>query len=372
MTVACKASGGLVVVAIAVGLAGEAALAARRARFREALARACAGGLDHPRRRLPLVPGRVPLRVRELELAGREDQPVVPLCAGGAACAAPGKGDRSTLLPVGFCRTRVWDPLKNLIVWQLGIAIGIAALVGMVAMGVTVANAIVAHVRKSDSRALGEERLAGLTLFATDACRLRADRVLLRRHLLCAHRPLPLAAHTVRRGCGGVCRLLLRNSPALLPVAAVLLTASLLTTRPRLPPHLHQPTTRVAASSWIVQHVPAGSTIVNENWDDSLPVGSDAQRFKGVTLPVFDADDDAKLRKLYDGLSGADYYFVSSPRAWRTIGRFPRRFPIMSRYYRQLFAGRLGFTEIAHFAVEPGLFGVQLHDVGAEEAFWNL
>ena len=102
----------------------------------------------------------------------------------------------------------------------------------------------------------------------------------------------------------------------------------------------------------------------------SLPVGSLAQQYTGHVLPVFDADDSAKPRKLYDGLATADYYFVSSPRAWRTIGRLPDRFPLMVRYYRQLFAGRLGFTRVAEFVSEPELFGVQLHDIDAEEAFW--
>ena len=131
-----------------------------------------------------------------------------------------------------------------------------------------------------------------------------------------------------------------------------------------------QPTTRAAATSWIAGHVPPGKRIANENWDDSLPVGSLAQQYTGHVLPVFDADDSTKLRKLYDGLSTADYYFVSSPRAWRTIGRLPDRFPLMVRYYRQLFAGRLGFTRVAEFVSEPELFGVQLHDIDAEEAFW--
>jgi hypothetical protein len=42
----------------------------------------------------------------------------------------------------------------------------------------------------------------------------------------------------------------------------------------------------------------------------------------------------------------------------------------MSRFYRQLFAGRLGFSRVAEFTSEPELLGVRLHDLGAEEAFW--
>jgi hypothetical protein len=128
--------------------------------------------------------------------------------------------------------------------------------------------------------------------------------------------------------------------------------------------------TRVDASRWIVQHVPAGTVIANEHWDDSLPLGGDFARYRGVTMPVFDPDDAAKLGKLERALAAADYYVVSSPRAWRTIGRLPDRFPLMVRFYRQLFAGRLGLESVASFDVEPRMLGFNLDDRGAEEAFW--
>jgi hypothetical protein len=128
--------------------------------------------------------------------------------------------------------------------------------------------------------------------------------------------------------------------------------------------------TRMAASNWIVAQVPAGASIANEYWDDPLPVGARAQRYDGVQLPVFDADDEAKLKKLYDGLEGADYYVLSSPRAWKTIGRLPSRFPLMARFYERLFDNRLGFSESARFTVHPELLGVSFDDLGAEESFW--
>ena len=75
-------------------------------------------------------------------------------------------------------------------------------------------------------------------------------------------------------------------------------------------------------------------------------------------------------RKLYEPLAAADYYVLSSPRAWRTIGRLPDRFPLMTRFYDDLFAGRLGYREIESFRSEPRLLGIRLNDLSAEEAFW--
>ena len=42
----------------------------------------------------------------------------------------------------------------------------------------------------------------------------------------------------------------------------------------------------------------------------------------------------------------------------------------MTRFYRELFAGRLGFARAASFSSLPQLAGVRLDDIGAEEAFW--
>jgi hypothetical protein len=89
-----------------------------------------------------------------------------------------------------------------------------------------------------------------------------------------------------------------------------------------------------------------------------------------VTVPVFDPDDESKPRKLYAPLVAADFYVLSSPRAWRTIGRLPDRFPLMTRFYEGLFAGKLGYREVESFTREPQLLGVRLNDLSAEEAFW--
>jgi hypothetical protein len=131
-----------------------------------------------------------------------------------------------------------------------------------------------------------------------------------------------------------------------------------------------RPNTRIAASEWIYQNVPAGSRLLNEEWDDPLPVPLHPTPYGGSMYPVFNADDQDKLKKLYTGLAHTDYYILSSPRVWNTIGRLPDRYPFMHRFYKLLFDGKLGFEEVAHFTSYPKILGFTIHDLSAEETFW--
>ena len=45
--------------------------------------------------------------------------------------------------------------------------------------------------------------------------------------------------------------------------------------------------------------MPAGASIAAEHWDDSVPTGALAQGYTFVTVPVFEPDDQTKLRKLF-------------------------------------------------------------------------
>jgi hypothetical protein len=368
LTIACKVSGALVAVPIVLGVLGETALVTRRVGGIDAYLRACAAGLTI------LVAGYITFRaVSPYAFASSNwlDLRINPAFRAALAQqqdAIAGK----VLYPPAYqwlLSPRLWDPLKNLVTWQLGIPLGIGALAGL---GATAAAFLrpVAWLWRRDARAeLEPERQATLTLFV-----MQVGFVVIvfgyfgssfahtGRYLL------PLVPFAVVGAAYGV-TLLGRWRNVAVPTGVVVVAATALYALAYH--HIYtEPTTRLAATNWIVEHVPKGTTVATEHWDDSLPVGAAARQYTANVLPVFDADDQTKLRKLYDGLSPAGYYFVSSPRAWRTIGRLPGRFPIMVRYYRQLFAGRLGFVRVARFASEPELFGVQLHDVGAEEAFW--
>lgn len=132
-------------------------------------------------------------------------------------------------------------------------------------------------------------------------------------------------------------------------------------------------TTRIAASEWIYDNVPAGSIVANEHWDDGIPFRTDGtapRTYTALELQVYNPDNEQKIQDLYNVLSQTDYVFVTSDRARKTIGELPEEFPIMTKYYQSLDNGSLGF-ELAHLESSyPQIFGIEINDSNAEEAFW--
>jgi YYY domain-containing protein len=148
------------------------------------------------------------------------------------------------------------------------------------------------------------------------------------------------------------------------------------------------PNTRVQASVWIYNHVPAGSTLTNEVWDDPLPIEAppahvDAQgvgytaggavinpsEYQQIGLNLYDDDTQQKADQLAQSLASANVVAISSQRLLKSIPKLPDRYPMTIRYYDLLFAGKLGFKLAAHFDNHPNLLGIALDDSGADESF---
>ncbi len=146
--------------------------------------------------------------------------------------------------------------------------------------------------------------------------------------------------------------------------------------------------TRVLASEWIYDHIPAGSTITNEVWDDPLPIMAPAARtdrfgngytaaghlinpgqYPEVGLNLYDPDTMDKAQQLANQLSTANVVVISSQRLLRSIPKLPDRYPMTTRYYQLLFAGKLGFSLAAHFEYHPQVLGFQLNESSADESF---
>ncbi|HLG71157.1 MAG TPA: DUF2298 domain-containing protein [Chloroflexota bacterium] len=126
-----------------------------------------------------------------------------------------------------------------------------------------------------------------------------------------------------------------------------------------------QPNSRVAASQWMYDNIPAGKSITGEHWDDALPLalpGFAPDRYKHGTLNLYDDDNPAKVDMIVRGLDATDYVVLSSNRLLASIPRIPQRYPITTEYYRLLFGGQLGFRLVHEQTSYPNLFGIPLKD----------
>ena len=139
----------------------------------------------------------------------------------------------------------------------------------------------------------------------------------------------------------------------------------------------NRPNTRIAASRWMQQNIPAGSVLANEHWDDWLPIGGvdgissygDGGLFQSVEMRNYEDDNPDKLNLMLENLNQADYIILSSNRLYDSIPRLPMRYPLTSRYYELLFSGKLGFERVKEFTSYPSLLGIQIPDQSAEESF---
>lgn len=144
-----------------------------------------------------------------------------------------------------------------------------------------------------------------------------------------------------------------------------------------------RPNTRVAASQWMYQHIPPGSRLSAETWDDPLPLllgpGKSLADYKYVVVP-FDLYNDrppgvqvptteAEFNYIVGRLRSVDYIVESSARLYGSIPRLPWRYPVQQQYYQLLFAGRLGFTPIYEGTSFPTLGPWTFNDQYMDESF---
>lgn len=131
-----------------------------------------------------------------------------------------------------------------------------------------------------------------------------------------------------------------------------------------------QQNARFAAGDWMIENIADTETVSEQAWDDGLPWGK-ASEFDRVSLEPFSfgGDDPVRVDLLISGLDRVDYVVESSNKFYDSLVKTPARFPQMSRYYEALFDGSLGFELVQTFRNPPSLFGIAIDDSGAEEAF---
>jgi len=137
---------------------------------------------------------------------------------------------------------------------------------------------------------------------------------------------------------------------------------------------------RIAASRWIYDNVPPGSKITGEIWDDTIPYAIPGKQggYRIVETSPYDTDSLDKVHKLIygdpgnanaTGLVSADYVAITSNRVRESVKKLEREYPATIRYYQLLDTGALGFERVATFTVHPTFLGISVDDSSAEESF---
>jgi hypothetical protein len=132
--------------------------------------------------------------------------------------------------------------------------------------------------------------------------------------------------------------------------------------------------TRIEASRWIYDNIPAGSIIATENWDEGLPLPIDGHDpygsiYRGIVMEVRWYDTPEKRDMFLSNLEQVDYIILPSQRGIWSTCRLPLTYPMTIVYYQALFDGRLGFELVAAFN-HPFQFGqLQISDLAGRTAW---
>ena len=88
-------------------------------------------------------------------------------------------------------------------------------------------------------------------------------------------------------------------------------------------------------------------------------------------MEPFAPDTNEKWTKFNYQLEQLDYLILTSNRTWGSITKVQDKYPLMSQFYQNLFAGKLDFEKVAEITSYPTIpiLNIPIKDDFAEEAF---
>ncbi|HVM94777.1 MAG TPA: glycosyltransferase family 39 protein, partial [Candidatus Acidoferrales bacterium] len=106
-----------------------------------------------------------------------------------------------------------------------------------------------------------------------------------------------------------------------------------------------RPHTIVTASEWFYQHIPPGSHVLTQDWDEGFPFvlpGYNPSRYQVKTFGYYEDDTSNKIQKLSQELASSDYIVFQTKRLYGAVTRAETRdpkqpgrraYPLTSRYF---------------------------------------
>jgi len=292
-----------------------------------------------------------------------------------------------------------WYHIENIVPWELGWPLGLAAMAGVIAATWRSVGALIAMARRAVApRAAAEIVVVGWTLayfLATGGQFMKYLRYMLpimpELCLLGAVALVPTAAWAARHVRAP------RWQPAL-AVGVLALTFLYALAYDNIYSTLN---TRLQASSWFVHTVKPGTPYTTEApWDETIPWNYAGLQvppgYNGASLMTTSGGDTLQTwtggaptgaptpGSLADNLARARYVTIFSDRIVGTVPHLPGSFPYSSRYYCLLFGQHppaafhcprstapdpLGFRQVKYFYNHPNLFGLSLDDYPADQNF---
>ena len=251
-------------------------------------------------------------------------------------------------------RAPILFPWINMVVWGMGIPLGVTAWAGWAVMGMELWRQ-----RLSKPVHLIPWTWATVMFVYQGVGWVKAMRYFLPLYPLF----VLMAAYVLVRLCRTSSRW--RRSVGIGFTAAVVVGAALWTQA--VFTIYQRPHTRLAASRWIYANVPPGSTLATEHWDWAPPLPLDGydpygNLYSGFEMSLYNEDTWDKRAQIFDWLDRADYIIIGSNRLYASIPRLPDRYPLTIAYYQALFAGELGFELAADFTSRPAIGPFQFPD----------
>jgi len=123
------------------------------------------------------------------------------------------------------------------------------------------------------------------------------------------------------------------------------------------------PDIRFQATDWINKNIPENSFVISETANVvDIPL-TYKKNISVVSFNFYDLDESLQLQQeLRKHLEKTDYIFVPSRRIFANHSK--QKYPLLNKYYEDLFSGKLGFKKVAEFSAG-------LNDEEAEET-WTV